>query len=97
MGEKQFRSQVLENETADCFQSAVLNFNFAYSPLPIMNFNRSATRLLVAPFVVIPAHQLEKALVQFDARAGVEDGGRLQWMKSVLTTSSLVYSRMPLR
>ena len=33
-------------KTADCFQSAVLNFNFAYSPLPIMNFSRSATRQL---------------------------------------------------
>jgi len=33
-------------EPADCLQSAGLNLNFAYSPLPIMNFSKSATRQL---------------------------------------------------
>jgi len=38
------RNHYHQRKTADYFKSAVLNFNFAHSPLPIMNFSRSATR-----------------------------------------------------
>ena len=71
----------MDEIAADHFVGGVIQdaFEIGFAGLDALlehQLDEVADAATVTPFVVIPAHELEEVLVQFDAGTGVEDGGQ---------------------